>query len=469
MNQLKKYFTLETEFQYKKTAISLAYLVAIGGAFVFSVINSRVNASVSAYNDIDFSFIGNQLESSMDLNQSLGINSIESIKHLVDLVSNPEKKTQTELKIGKGDTFINLLTQNGIPYSSANEFYLKFKKIYDPKNLKIGQSISIFSTIDRQTQDLVSVDKIIIDESIGVHHILEKNAEGTYTVNTAKDTFTVTNNSASGVINGNLSAAMSFHSVPSSVIADFINIFSFSVDFRKDLRQGDKFEIIYEKHIAPNGQTVKNGNILYASLTLRKDKIALYRFKNSKGAVDYYDEKGLPMKKTLSKKPLAFSKARISSPFGKRRHPIHKDIRIHWGIDYAAPSGTPIFAAGDGVVIAAKWNGGYGKYIKIRHNSEYATAYGHMKSFAKGITVGSRVKQGQIIAYVGSTGRSTGPHLHYEVIKGRKRVNPLIIKASTGEQLKANEMTKFKQTVASIKALEPKMFAVTTKKTDKKS
>ena len=165
------------------------------------------------------------------------------------------------------------------------------------------------------------------------------------------------------------------------------------------------------------------------------------------------------MKKTLHRKPLAFQSARISSPFGKRRHPIKKKVIVHWGVDYAAPKGTAIYAAGDGVIQMAKWNGGYGKYVKIRHNSEYSTAYGHMSRIAKGIVPGKRVKQGQVIGYVGSTGLSTGPHLHYEVVKNGRRVNPLKIKAAAGENLTGKELKKFKTQVAEIKKTYSTMFA----------
>ena len=165
------------------------------------------------------------------------------------------------------------------------------------------------------------------------------------------------------------------------------------------------------------------------------------------------------MKKFLHRKPMAYQQARISSPFGKRRHPIYNDVRIHWGVDYAAPTNSLIYAGGDGVVTVAKYNGGYGNYIKIRHNSEYSTAYGHINKFAKGIKPGVRVKQGQLIGYVGSTGKSTGPHLHYEVIHKGRRVNPTTIKAATGENLGGRNLQKFKRIVADIKQSYAKMFA----------
>ena len=266
-------------------------------------------------------------------------------------------------------------------------------------------------------------------------------------------------NSTSGIVDGNLSASMNKKGVPMRVVSNFINLFSYSVDFKRDLQKGDKFEIIYESQILPDGTLVKSGNILYAGLVLRKQKISLYRFKDSNGKVDYYTEKGRALKKILDRKPLAKQNARISSPFGKRFHPVLRKYKIHWGVDYAAPTGTPIFAGGDGVVQVAKYNGSYGNYIKIRHNSEFSTAYGHMSRFAKGIRPGVRVTQGQVIAYVGSTGRSTGPHLHYEVIQNGRRVNPRTIKASTGENLSGNNLKKFNKLIAKLDNDFGKAFA----------
>jgi len=238
--------------------------------------------------------------------------------------------------------------------------------------------------------------------------------------------------------------------IPMRTVNNFINLFAFSIDFRRDLKKGDKFEIVYESQINKNNEIIKSGKIIYAALQLRNQKISLYRYEDSKGNIDYYTPKGMALKRTLDRKPLAFRNARISSPFGMRRHPILKKRTIHWGIDYAAPSGSAIYAGGDGVVQVAKYNGGYGNYIKIRHNSEFSTAYGHMIRFAKGIKPGVRVTQGQVIGYVGSTGRSTGPHLHYEVIQNGRRVNPRTIKASTGENLTGKNLSLFKQTVAKI-------------------
>lgn len=356
------------------------------------------------------------------------------------------------ITVAKGDSFIGILTNLGLDYAKATNLYTVYKKVFDARNIKIGQNIDITTTVDDKYNELVSVDKIIIEPISGTRYVLEKIDTDKYESRVEQDDLKEEIKIIRGVIRGNVSTSMKNAGVAHNIVGNFINIFSFSVDFRRDVKAGDEFEVRYTQNLAPNGKVVKNGDIIFASLKLGKDKIELYRFEDSKGNVDYYDEKGLALKKTLDKKPLAFKNARISSRFGRRLHPIFKDYRNHHGIDYAAPMGTKVFASGDGTVTQAKWVGGYGYFVKIRHNSEYTTGYAHLKSFAKGIRPGVRVKQGQVIAYVGNTGRSTGPHLHFEVVRNGRKVDPLKIKAATGENLKSTEMAKFKKIVADIKA-----------------
>ncbi len=370
-----------------------------------------------------------------------------------------EETRENTITVKPGDTLLSILTGLGMEYQQANEIFLATKKVYDPRDMKAGQKLQISLQWNLPENKLISIDSISTQIRSAERVVIEKDENGKYTAQLQKDELIEETNSAAGTINGSLAAAMSDEKVPARIIANFINIFSYSVDFRRDVKKGDKFEIIYENYVTPNGEVVKNGNILYASLTLGKNKTDLYRFQDKNGNADYYDAKGYAVKKTLSRKPMSYQNARISSPFGRRRHPIYKDYRVHWGIDYAAPRNTLVYAGGDGVIQVAKYNGGYGNYIKIRHNSEYSTAYGHMQKFAKGIRPGVRVKQGQVIGYVGSTGRSTGPHLHYEVIKNGKRVNPLTIKAAAGENLRGKNLTSFKRQVAQIKETHQKMLA----------
>jgi murein DD-endopeptidase MepM/ murein hydrolase activator NlpD len=235
------------------------------------------------------------------------------------------------------------------------------------------------------------------------------------------------------------------------VLVEMIRIFSFDVDFQRELQPGDSFEVLYEALFEDDGSLAKTDGVLYASLTLSGERLDLYNFTPHSGHSDFFDGKGQSVRKTLMRTPI--DGARLSSRFGMRKHPVLGYSRLHKGTDFAAPRGTPIYAAGDGVVESAGRNGAYGKYLRIRHNSTYKTAYAHMKRIAKGMRRGKRVRQGQIIGYVGSTGRSTGPHLHYEVLRGGRQVNPLKIKLPSGEKLKAADLESFERQRERIDAL----------------
>lgn len=447
----------------KHRLLALGYATAVTFAFILSLTNNNnVNASVSRTDKFDYLMLENTINNEVNSAETIyPESSVENIRSLYEMVNygSREKTVENEIEVSKGDTFISILSDLGVEYNQAHEIYVKLKKLYDPRDLRVGQKIYVTATVDSKENKLLSLDNITIAPSAGSRYVIEKTEGEEYTARLEKDELIEEVNSANGEISGSVSASMNKQGVPNRVVSNFINIFSYSVDFRRDVRKGDKFEIIYENQITPNGETVKSGNILYASLQLRKEKISLYRFTDKNGNVDYYNEKGYAMKKTLDRKPMSFKQARISSPFGRRRHPILRDYRVHWGVDYAAPKGTLVYAAGDGVVQMAKYNGGYGNYIKIRHNSEYSSAYGHMWKFAKGIRPGVRVKQGQVIGYVGSTGRSTGPHLHYEVVQNGKRVNPLKIKAAAGENLSGQKLASFKKIVASLQESHKNLFA----------
>ncbi len=225
-----------------------------------------------------------------------------------------------------------------------------------------------------------------------------------------------------------------------NIIVEFARIFGFEVDFQRDIRKGDWFEIFYEKFVDENNKVRDTGKIIYASMFVNGEEINLYNFKH-KDIEDYYDIKGKSITKSLMKTPI--NGARLSSSFGMRKHPILGYNKMHRGTDFAAPSGTPIMASGSGTVTRARWCGGGGNCVKIKHNSTYETIYAHMKAFAKGIKEGKKVKQGQIIGYVGSTGMSTGPHLHYEVVVNGKKVNSQKLKLPSGKILKGKERELF--------------------------
>ena len=242
------------------------------------------------------------------------------------------------------------------------------------------------------------------------------------------------------IIKDNLYNSATSVGIEPNVIVEFARIFGFEVDFQRDIRKGDWFEILYEKFEDDNKKVRDTGKIIYASMYVNGEKINLYNFK-FKNIEDYFDIKGKSITKSLMKTPI--NGARLSSAFGMRKHPILGYNKMHRGTDFAAPSGTPIMASGSGTITRARWCGGGGNCVKIKHNSTYETVYAHMKAFAKNVKEGKKVKQGQIIGYVGSTGLSTGPHLHYEVIVNGKKVNSQKLKLPSGKILNGEERKQF--------------------------
>ena len=241
-------------------------------------------------------------------------------------------------------------------------------------------------------------------------------------------------------IKNNLYSAAVEAGIEPNIIVEFARIYGFEIDFQRDIRKGDWFEIYYEKFVDDNGVVKDTGKIIYTSMYVNNKELNLYSFKN-KNKLDFYDLYGRSIVKSLMKTPI--NGARLSSSFGLRKHPILGFTKLHTGTDFAAPSGTPIMASGAGTIIRSRWCGGGGNCVKIKHNSTYQTVYAHMKSFAKGIKEGKKVRQGQIIGYVGSTGMSTGPHLHYEVLVNGKKINSQKLKLPSGKVLSNDERKKF--------------------------
>ena len=244
----------------------------------------------------------------------------------------------------------------------------------------------------------------------------------------------------SNTIKNNLYSSAVKAGIEPNIIVEFANMFGFEVDFQRDIRAGDTFEVYYEQYVDDDNVVRNTGKIIYASMFVNNKEISLYNFKydNKKG---YYDVDGKSVIKTLMKTPI--NGARLSSSFGMRKHPILGYNKLHQGTDFAAKTGTPIMASGSGVILRAQKYKGYGNYVSIRHNSTFVTAYGHMSKFGRGIRKGTRVNQGRIIGYVGSTGMSTGPHLHYEVLKNGKRVNSQRLKLPSGKILSNKARNKF--------------------------
>ena len=241
-------------------------------------------------------------------------------------------------------------------------------------------------------------------------------------------------------IKNNLYSAAVDSGIEPNIIIEFARIYGFEVDFQRDIRKGDWFEILYERFEDDNQIVKDTGKIIYASMYVNGEEINLYNFKY-KNETGYYDLKGKSIVKSLMKTPI--NGARLSSSYGMRKHPILGYNKMHRGTDFAAVSGTPIMASGSGTIVRARWCGGGGNCIKIKHNSTYETIYAHMKNFARGIKEGKKVKQGQIIGYVGSTGLSTGPHLHYEVVVNGEKVNSQRLKLPSGKILKGDARKEF--------------------------
>ena len=242
-----------------------------------------------------------------------------------------------------------------------------------------------------------------------------------------------------------------------NIIVEFARLYGFQIDFQRDIWKDDSFQIIYEEFVNEKNKLVDTGDIIFANLNLQNNNFQLYKYEYDKDKIDYFDENGKSVKKTLMKTPI--NGARLSSSYGKRKHPILGYTKMHTGTDFAAPTGTPIMASGDGKVIKAGWCGGGGNCVKIKHNSTYQTVYAHMSKFGRGIKKGVRVKQGQIIGYVGSTGMSTGPHLHYEVIVNGKKVNSQKLKLPSGKILKGESRKDFEVAKIKIDVLKSNLIA----------
>jgi murein DD-endopeptidase MepM/ murein hydrolase activator NlpD len=248
---------------------------------------------------------------------------------------------------------------------------------------------------------------------------------------------------ARGEIRSSLYAAGAREGVPRSVMAAMIRAYSHAIDFQRDLHPGDKFEVLYDQPTAHDGTPVGQGVIIYAAIQLGAKVLPLYRVTFGDGTVDYFDERGKSVKRALLRTPV--DGARMTSGFGMRMHPLLGYSKMHQGVDFGAPTGTPIFAAGSGVVEESGWKGSYGKFVLLRHNGRLETAYAHMSRYARGVYPGARVNQGDVIGFVGTTGRSTGAHLHFEVRVDRHQINPLSVNMPTGRVLEGQALAQFKR------------------------
>ena len=362
------------------------------------------------------------------------------IKYLINLISikkniDDEQFVEKKIEILQGDTFVSILENLNFKQKKIYEIISKIEETYDLKKIKTGEIISVFENnfaeikkieFFKNNETIISVN---LDKEINLNIIeLTKNSF------IESKEYTISESLFSDGIKNDVS---------SDILVKIIRLFSFDLDFQRDIRVDTVVSISYEfDEIVETGRLEYN-DIKYASIIIDGKQLEYFKFITDDGYVDYFNREGKNVKKSILKTPL--DGARISSNFGMRKHPISGFNKMHKGVDFAAPTGTPIYAGGNGIVEYVGRNGGYGKYIRIRHNNGYKTAYAHLSNYKKGISKGVRVNQGEVIGYVGSTGNSTGPHLHYEIIYQNKHINPLKLKLPSGKILEGKELEKFKE------------------------
>ena len=363
------------------------------------------------------------------------------------------KFSYKSFKIKKGDTFKKILDTANLPKDEIKIINSNLSKYKSINKLYEGQKIEF--KLDNTKP--VKVLEIILEKSKLKHLVfsrLNRNSDTFKYKEIEKNLKKITVYKEAQIKNSLYASATNVN-VPPNVIIDFARIYGFQIDFQRDIWKNDIFQIVYETFRGSKGQILDTGNILYANLILQGKDNSLYLFKTKDG-FEHFDEYGKSVKKSLMKTPI--NGARLSSSYGMRKHPILGFNKMHRGTDFAAPKGTPIMASGDGKIIRARWCGGGGNCVKIKHNSTYTTVYAHMSKFARGIKEGVKVRQGQIIGYVGSTGMSTGPHLHYEVIVNGKRVNSQKLKLPSGKILKKKERKLFELRKIKLNVLKSELI-----------
>ena len=355
-------------------------------------------------------------------------------------------------KVTKNQTLTNIFKIYKIPNKEINLILKNFNKKDKIKNLKVNEIIKI--NIDKYENKVLNIMlPISKTKKIELIRNLEKNSFIRKEIITNLKKKLVFKEAK---ITQSLYRSAVNEGIEANIIVEFARIYGFQIDFQRDIRLNDTFQIIYETFKDENNKVFKTGNIIYADLNLSNQSNAFYYF-NEKDNEGHYDINGKSVKKALMKTPI--NGARLSSKFGMRKHPIDGYNKMHRGTDFAAPKGTPIMASGDGVVIKSAWCGGGGNCVKIKHNSSYSTVYAHLSKFGNGIRKGKRVKQGQIIGYVGSTGKSTGPHLHYEVIYNGKRINSQTLKLPSGKILKGKIRKNFEVKRIKIDVLKSEIIS----------
>ena len=417
----------------KNTEIFLLFLLLIFTIFSTTIYNNKKLETNENYKEV--------------------INNIYFQKSLKQIFDNLKPRYKSvDHKISSGETFDKILNNYSIPSKEILDIKKSLSSDYNLSNLK--SNLDIKFTIDQSNNKKITsflfpvsrTEKILLTRNIDTDKFDKKKI---ITNLNKKIIF------KEGKILQSLYKTAIDLNVQPNIIIEFARIYGFQVDFQRDIRKNDNFQIMYEVFEDDNGKVFETGNIIFADLKLSGVNNSLYYF-DKKGNEGHYDQNGKSVEKALMKTPI--NGARLSSAFGMRKHPIDGYNKMHRGTDFAAPMGTPIMASGSGVVTRARWCGGGGNCVKIKHNSTYETIYAHMKNFARGIKEGVRVKQGQIIGYVGSTGKSTGPHLHYEVIENGKKINSQKLKLPSGKILKSKNRELFEVTRIKLDVLKSELI-----------
>jgi len=359
-----------------------------------------------------------------------------------DMEYRASRPVERVMRAGAGDTMMDLLLRAGVDSADATQAIESLSALFNPRGLKAGQPVTV--TFEPAPQGLGQGEfQLVSLNADPIREVATRRVDG-HDFEAVESKRQVTREIAhySGGIRSSLFDSAQTAGVPAPVIVTMIRALSYDVDFQRDIQAGDAFDVMFEGWYDPKGKLVRSGDMLYAAISLSGRPIAMFRYEDSQSVVEYYNDKGESVKKALLRTPV--DGAKITSGFGLRTHPILGFTKMHKGVDFGVPVGTPIMAAGDGTVEMAGFNGSYGNYVRVRHGSGFATAYAHMSRIAQNVHTGKRVGQGQIIGFVGTSGRSTGPHLHYEVLQGMNQINPMSIKVPTGTKLAGKELDRFR-------------------------
>ncbi len=336
-----------------------------------------------------------------------------------------------ELIVKEGDTISELLSSIEISSDDRQLAIAELGNVFDSNALRVGQSIKVkLLNYDTQKTGPYHLESLKISLNPLEEIWLSRVSEGIFLARVERKPVIMKLKKASGEIKGSLYQSAVEAGIPPSILHQMIQAYSYDVDFQRDVRNGQQFEAFFTSGYTSNGDYARDGSLIYASLTVKGTPLAIYRFGENDG---FFNKEGKSIKRGFLRTPV--DGARISSGYGKRTHPVLGYTKMHKGIDFAAPRGTPIYAAGDGTIDYLGRYGSYGKFVRINHGNGYQTAYAHLNRFGKGKRKGGKVKQGDVIGYVGTTGRSTGPHLHYEILKHGKHINPLSVKTLSTQQL----------------------------------